>query len=295
MFRKKIEASCNAIDIAKTLVNRCIMRGYKIYSAKLERMMIIAYGEYLVKTGKRLFEEKIRINKSGIMIKEIHEKYGDYYDFTKYFNDDKVYLYSEERILRNIVDEYGPESFKYIDSDPRIKALKEFKRINRIISDKDIMEVFTSVSKRPIDTPILCSASEKAKWIINGCLQKGYDINTFKLEKLLILAYGKCLVKTGTKLFNENIVIWEAGAIIKEVDQDFRRYAMGFYAPLREYCLKLYSEEKLIDDIISTYGEMDGFKLNELGMLKELAQLKDGSGFVSDEDIKRVFKKYTFI
>ena len=295
MFRKKVEVTSNTIDIAKTIVNRCLRRGYKIYPAKLERMMIIAYGEYLVKTDKKLFETKFTVSRAGIHIQEIQEEFKHCDGFRELFVDDKIFLASEDVIFRNLIDEYGDKNFAYVDSDPRIKALKEFKRITKKLSDKEIYQIFKNVPKRVIETPILCSASEKAKWIINGCLKAGFDINTFKLEKLLIIAYGEYLIKTGKKLFNEKIVVWETGLNIREVNRDFIKYAMGFYAPFCEYYLKLDAEEKLIDSIIFEYGNMDAFKLNDNIRLKELEYLKNSDGFVSEEDIKKVFGKYTLI
>jgi len=292
MFRKKLEVTSKTIDIAKTIVNRCLRRGYRITPLKLEKMMVIAYGEYLVKTGQRLFESKISVSESGICIKEIQEKYNSVDEFEVLFADEKVFLFEEENVFKVLIDIYGDKNLLYINDDPRLRRLMENKKIRKNISDKDILAVFVNVPKRPIDTPLLCGASEKAKWIINGCLQKGYDINTFKLEKLLVLAYGECLVKTGTKLFSEKIVIWEAGPMIREVDRDFMRFAISFHSSFYEYYLKLDSEEKLIDSILNKYGNKDGFQLNENVKLKEISKLKNSDGFVSDEDIKRVFEKY---
>lgn len=292
MFRKKLEATSSTIDIAKTIINRCLRRGYRIYPAKLEKMMIIAYGEYLAKTGKRLFEAKISINKKGIWIKEIQEKYSNVETFDIQFSDEKVFLCSEETVFREVIDVYGEQNLLYISDDARLRKLKENNRIGKNISDKEILEVFANSPKPKINTHILCSASEKAKWIVNACLKKRYYINTLKLEKLLILAYCECLVKTGHKMFNEKIVIWDSGPMIREVDRDFRSYTTGFHSPFLEYYLKLNEEEKEIDYIVNKYGRMDSYELRDEIKLKELAELKDSDGFVSDEDIKRVFKKY---
>lgn len=293
MLSKKIETTSNTISIAKKIVNRCLKCGYEIYTSKLEQMMVIAYGEYLIETGKRLFECKIVMRQLGPMIKDF---YRDFKQGLKCFNNpfeiDEIFLYDEEVVINRVVDMYGKKRLFHIKDDSRLRALKENNRVGKKISDNDIIEVFNMVPKPQIITHILCGASEKAKWIINACLKAGYDINTYKLEKLLILAYGECLVKTGRKLFNEKIVIWEAGPMIREVDQDFRRYAVGFYYPFLGYHLKLYSEEKIIEEIIYKYGNMHGFELNDNVKLKELAELKNSDGFVSDEDIKRVFEKY---
>lgn len=295
MFRKKIEVTGNTIDIAKTIVNRCLRLGYKINPVKLERMMVIAYGEYYIKTGKRLFDSKISVTNEGVCIRDIYLNFGDYDVFRAPFDNDKIFLASQESLFRILIDIYGDKNVLEIDDDPRLRKLKEIKKVKGNISDKAILEVFSNVERRALYTPILCSASEKAKWFVNECIKEGYEINTFKLEKLLVLAYGEYLVKTGKKLFNENIVIWEAGPMIKEVDEDFRCYAIGFHSPFYSYYLKLDAEERLIRDIMYKYGNMDGFELNANVKLKELVLLKNKDKFVTDEDIQKVFEKHMYI
>ncbi len=292
MIRKKIEVSCGTIDVAKTIVNRCLKRGYQIYPKKLGKMMVIAYGEYLVKTGKRLFDSKITVSEKGVAIKEIDEIFSKIKAFDILFPEEKMFLNSEEILFTRIVEVYGEKNLLYINDDKRLKKLEANSKIRKNISDKKIFEAFADIPITPIDTPVLCSASEKAKWIINGCLEMEYDINTFKLEKLLVLAYGEYLVKTGEKLFNENIVIWDAGPMIREVDRDFMSYAMGFHSPLVEYYPKLDDEVRLVTDILDKYGKMDGFELNSDKRLKALIELKDSDDFIADASIESVFLKH---
>ncbi len=52
-----------------------------------------------------------------------------------------------------------------------------------------------------IDRRILCQASEKGKIVVNECLDRGYDIDTLKLEKLLILMHGIMLSAYGDPFF----------------------------------------------------------------------------------------------
>lgn len=49
-------------------------------------------------------------------------------------------------------------------------------------------------------------ASERGKYIVNKCIEKGYKINTLKLEKLLILIYGTILSKHQKHFFQEDIM-----------------------------------------------------------------------------------------
>lgn len=145
MFWKSIKATNSTTCIAKNIINRCLRRGNVIYPAKLEIMMIIAYGEYLIKTGNRLFNSKISVSKNRIKIKEIQSICKGVVTFDRLFTDDRMLLWSEEAVIRKLIDEYGNKNFAYVDSDPRIRALKELRRIKSKISDKDIIDVFRSV------------------------------------------------------------------------------------------------------------------------------------------------------
>lgn len=294
-MRRNLEVVNDTMSIAKIIVDRCLRKKYEIYTAKLEIMMIVAYGEYLALTGKRLFDAKITIGKIGPMIKKVDKGFEQYIcGFHEPFYVDKLLLSDVEKVIRTTLDEYGDKVVFDINDDPRLVNLRKYKRFNKTVADEDIRRVFSDVKiqKKEIRTPILCSASEKGKWIVNACLNLGFDITTYKLEKLLVLAYGEYLVKTGKKLFNEDIMVSEVGIVIKEVDQDFIRFAMGFTAPLEEYYPMLNAEEKIINSIIYKYGNKDAFELTANAKLKELVEYKNSDGFVSDEDIKKVFEKY---
>lgn len=278
------EVTSSTIDVARTIYQRCV-KYYEISPWKLEKMMVIAYGEYLVKTGNRLFDATISVNKEGIYIKAIRENFDKCLDV----NTDKMFLSSEEIILRRIVEEYGKQDINYIDNDNRILALENIKKWNNRLTDEDILEVFTRVKKSKMDTMIFCGACEKAKWILNECFYAGYEINTYKLQKLLVLAYGECLVKTGTKLFPEDIILNELGPFVKEVEICLLPYDIGgFYTPLFEWHLRLSSEDKLIKDIVKRYGNRSSNELSELRQLRDLKSHQN-KVFVTDEDIRKAF------
>ena len=278
----------STIDVARTIYQRHA-KYYEISPWKLEKMMVIAYGEYLVKTGNRLFDATISVNKEGIYIKAIRKNFDKYVKEDFLVNTDKMYLSSEEIILRRIVEEYGKQGIRYINKDSRILALENIKKWNNRLTDEDILEVFTKVKKSKMDTKIFGGACEKAKWILNECFYAGYEINTYKLQKLLVLAYGECLVETGTKLFPEDIILNELGPFVKEVEICLLPYDIGgFYTPLFEWHIRLSSEDKLIKDIVNRYGNWSS---NELSELRQLRNLKSHQNkvFVTDEDIRKAF------
>lgn len=147
------------------------------------------------------------------------------------------------------------------------------------------------------DTRILCEASEKGKIIVNRCLDLGYDINTYKLEKLLIMIHGIMLSKYQKPFFRQSVVATKYGSIIKEVEKELFSYAFGFKDRMCEYICLLENEEKLINEIVQKYGNLDAFELNEFKQLKLLNDLcyKEGTlNTIPNKLIEKVFDYYTF-
>lgn len=129
---------------------------------------------------------------------------------------------------------------------------------------------------------VLCSASEKGKIIVNKCLKKGLNIDTLKLEKLLILMHIKMLTEYRKPFFKEDVILFNHGLGIKEVDEDFR-FVIGpdFNEEIIEYICLLDAEEKVMNEVIRDYGKYDVFDLNEVWQLKKLQRLfsnKNGKG-----------------
>ena len=146
------------------------------------------------------------------------------------------------------------------------------------------------------ENPILCRASEKGKIVVNNCLDRGIKINTLKLEKLLVLMYGKLLSKYEKKLFNQNIICTSNGVKIKEVDNDFMQYCVGFNNKLPEYISLLQSEEYVMNDVLEEYGNLSASELNELYLLKTLKEVftkENKVNILSPNLIKEVFN-YTY-
>lgn len=117
---------------------------------------------------------------------------------------------------------------------------------------------------------LMCKASEVGKIVVNKCLDRSIFINTLKLEKLLILMQIECIKRSKKPLFTEEIVIWKCGVVIKEVDSDFRSYAISFYERQEEYICLLVAEEESVEYVLREYGHMDSFELNKLNVIKEL-------------------------
>lgn len=116
----------------------------------------------------------------------------------------------------------------------------------------------------------MCKACEIGKIVVNKCLSRKLFINTQKLQKLLVLMDIECISHTGHTLFDEDVRIWNCGVAIKEVDVSFRQYALSFNEPQIEYIALLDSEHKIIDEVLSDFGELDALEINNLEIIQKM-------------------------
>ena len=139
---------------------------------------------------------------------------------------------------------------------------------------------------------ILCEASEKGVIVVNECLNRGIQINTIKLEQLLILMHGRMLSLYNKSFFSQEVVARTHALMIDNVDKDFRIYAIEFKEKLPEYICLLEKEEEVMNYIIERYGNLDFFELKELPVLKKLKDLfskEDQSNIIPNVKIEKMF------
>lgn len=149
------------------------------------------------------------------------------------------------------------------------------------------------------DIRVLCEASEKGKFVVNMCLNNGYDINTKKLEKLLILMQGEMLRRHKKTFFEQVIIVKDNEAIIPKVERDFKMYNEGFKERLSEYYFLTNNEQEVMNSIIEQYGNMNIADLNERRELKILSQFIDETdelnlNIVPKQLIQNVFIRSNF-
>lgn len=109
----------------------------------------------------------------------------------------------------------------------------------------------------------LCKASEIAKYTINDCLNRGYKIDTPKIQKLLTIMHGEYLAKYEQPLFPEDIEVWECGVAIRKVNNDFKSYLFGITEKQTCYLALLDNELSVINSVIEKYGMKDVFEISE--------------------------------
>ena len=117
---------------------------------------------------------------------------------------------------------------------------------------------------------VMCMAGEIGKIVVNKCLERNIFINTQKLQKLLVLMQIEHMQRVKTALFPQNILVWDCGVVIEEVDQGFIQYAIEFKEKQFEYITLLEEQEKTIDHVLNIYGDMDALDINELSAIQFL-------------------------
>lgn len=135
---------------------------------------------------------------------------------------------------------------------------------------------------------------EVGKIVVNECLSKGLFINAQKLQKLLVLMQLECIKRSEKPLFPEDIVIWDCGVAIKEVDTEFRANAMRFEKKEPVYILLLEKETESVDYVLDTFGELttvDIMKLRCIQKIMPLATLTHtGTPHISSKRLVEYFK-----
>lgn len=117
---------------------------------------------------------------------------------------------------------------------------------------------------------VMCMAGEIGKIVVNKCLERNIFINTQKLQKLLVLMQIEHMKRIKTALFPQDILVWDCGVVIEEVDQGFIQCAIEFKEKQIEYISLLQEQEKTVEYVLKIYGDMDVFDINELPAIQSL-------------------------
>jgi len=117
---------------------------------------------------------------------------------------------------------------------------------------------------------IMCMAGKIGQIVANKCLERGISINTQKLQKLLVLMQIEHMQRVKTALFPEDILVWDCGVVIEEVDQGFIQYSIELKERQEEFITLLQVQEETVEHVLEVYGDMDVFDINELPAIQTL-------------------------
>lgn len=164
-----------------------------------------------------------------------------------------------ENISKNILQKIKKKAIIYL-------TRKEKKKIFNLQETKEDVKIRRG-------SKIMCKAAEVGKIVINKCIDMKLDINSQKLQKLLVLMQIECIKISGQPLFKEDIRVWTCGVAIKEVDEEFRWLGGDFVSRQEEYILLLEREEESVNKILNQYGNLDAIELNSLPEIQKVISL----------------------
>lgn len=125
----------------------------------------------------------------------------------------------------------------------------------------------------PAPRHLSSKACEIGAIVVNKCLDRGFNINTQKLQKLLVLMQADYIKRTHETLFDENIIIRDCGIMIDSVDFAFLKYAIEFTEKQTEYICLTGAQERSVDAVLDKYGTCNAMELHALPQLQYVVKL----------------------
>lgn len=119
----------------------------------------------------------------------------------------------------------------------------------------------------------MCKALLISEVIVNECLTKNYPLNTSKLQKILYFMQKEHLKKYNAPLFDEDVVAWECGPAMPEINEYFVAGRLGFEHEIEQSIILQDSHQEILDAVLDKYGVMLPSEVAEESK-KELAWIK---------------------
>lgn len=113
-------------------------------------------------------------------------------------------------------------------------------------------------------------AKEIAEWFLNtNRIQMNFEdseyITNLKLQKLLYYAQGYFLAKKGAPLFNDNILAWEHGPVVRNVYNIYKENGSKGIEYDKDFNINIDNEtEEILQDVYEEYGQYTAWKLRNM-------------------------------
>ncbi len=113
-------------------------------------------------------------------------------------------------------------------------------------------------------TKRMCKALLISEVIINECIDKKYPLNTSKLQKILYFMQKEHLKKYNIPVFDEDVVAWECGPAISEINDFFVVGRLGFETKVEQSIVLKDSHQDVMDIVLNKYGTISPSDMAEL-------------------------------
>ena len=145
--------------------------------------------------------------------------------------------------------------------------------------------------------PQKASARDVAKYIIQLSQDIGEPVTNMKLQKLLYYSYAWYLVEKNKekKLFEEPIVAWKYGPVIKDIYMMYKEYEADVIKVAKDGEVDNLDEEarNIIEDVFKVYGAKNGIELANLTHLEQpwIQSYEEGKENVITDELIFTFYK----
>lgn len=156
------------------------------------------------------------------------------------------------------------------------------------------------------------NALDISRYIINFCNDHDIEIPNLKLQNLLYFIQASFLVRYNTPAFFQDVITWEYGVLIEDVNQEYRRFG-SMSIPKNEHYLDFslktmnfeeikFDENIIIDErkeiinaVLYVMVDKNVFKIIDIIKLQEpwiKAYEENSQNIISNESINGYFSKF---
>ena len=110
----------------------------------------------------------------------------------------------------------------------------------------------------------MASALDVAKYFLNRADESDELLSHLKLQKLLYYSQGFKLAIVGPTLFDEEILAWEHGPVVREVWNEYRDHGGGGIPAPGEVVVFEPTDQEVMDEVWTVFGQFSAWRLREM-------------------------------
>lgn len=145
---KNIGCCCQASEIAKLVINKCVDKQISLTNIKLQKLLIVMQGVMFASYHRPLFKEAMINASYGLGVKEVHEDFFQDIKFKDKYMSYVVPLDIEKEVIDKVLRQYGQKDSFELNKLPEMKKLhKVLENYKFNISNTAVKYIFESTFK----------------------------------------------------------------------------------------------------------------------------------------------------
>ncbi|MDR1451207.1 MAG: DUF4065 domain-containing protein [Helicobacteraceae bacterium] len=145
------------------------------------------------------------------------------------------------------------------------------------------------------------TALDVAKFFFAACDEDSGDlISNMKMQKLVYYAQGVHLAMTGERLFDEDIMAWLHGPVVRSLYNELKKFGSGAVElDLKGFDFKIFTpkQREILEDVYNVFGQFSAWALSGKTHNEPPYQIAAKNGVsagdnsvISDESMRDYFK-----